>query len=582
MPIGDYIHYHLSRYHTYGIRDAFGESGEKGNRGIQEGIRAYAAQKGIIHKRANSLMKLEDDVIKDIEAKLNFLMGNGKKSKQVRRMLKDSISEDYGIEDKLIDANTFKVTKDKSIVTKEEIEVTKNEYKSSFESGKIPNNTGRYYNTNKIGFSRAYLGKDTKKLGKEVEAQNIYLKNLVEKVQLIQRMMEKVPQEKKGRANLQNKVDNAINMIKEFFNQNSYTEELLNTKGISPEFKNCKILVDNLKNFKNSEGVNINLIDAVNSLLSDSLLFPNNRAMEAQGALAETAVAVSLMEADLNAVITVDDYIQSKSNNKEGVVGNKYAKQMTFSKNFLTKQDAALGKFSASFSTGYGQGIDAIYALEASTGKVDVEVTYKSNFLPISVKNYSLAAQRNISLVSGTNLLYLIQDENSNYVNHYLNAIAYHKDMYLDYGSGNYREQSYLATAYTVLYKAFTGDSYGRDIADKAEVFIVHDTTAESQRQSWRVYSINSLLYSILNTAEQFNKYAVIETTGGFNGNGNLENLTIGNEFQGILKPYTPDVEDAYTRIGIFLGRVANVKLHAALKPAALALPNIYKKDNKK
>jgi len=61
--------------------------------------------------------------------------------------------------------------------------------------------------------------------------------------------------------------------------------------------------------------------------------------------------------------------------------------------------------------------------------KLDVAFEWKGDLLNISAKNYSLAnSDAMIHLLSGSSLLYLISNENPDFVNHWLNLIAANYD----------------------------------------------------------------------------------------------------------------------------------------------------------
>ena len=80
--------------------------------------------------------------------------------------------------------------------------------------------------------------------------------------------------------------------------------------------------------------------------------------------------------------------------------------------------------------------------------------------------------------------MFLIQDEHSSFINHYLNIIATHPD-------GNVSAkitEAHEAMKYTILYKALTGDVYGRQAAS---IFLVNDN---SQEGGVRIYEMKDLI----------------------------------------------------------------------------------------
>lgn len=112
---------------------------------------------------------------------------------------------------------------------------------------------------------------------------------------------------------------------------------------------------------------------------------------------------------------------------------------------------------------------DLLEKTSVSQGKVDVSVMWDETPVNISAKSVDLNNYY-IHLVTGSSLLYMIQDLNSNFVNHFLNIFAAHK------GSSSRLSQMKLAMAQEIklilMYKALTGDNYKRT---SANVFAVND-----------------------------------------------------------------------------------------------------------
>lgn len=112
---------------------------------------------------------------------------------------------------------------------------------------------------------------------------------------------------------------------------------------------------------------------------------------------------------------------------------------------------------------------DLLERTSVSQGKVDVSVMWNETPVNISAKSVDLNNYY-IHLVTGSSLLYMIQDLNSNFVNHFLNIFAAHK------GSSSRLSQMKLAMAQEMklilMYKALTGDNYKRT---SANVFAVND-----------------------------------------------------------------------------------------------------------
>ena len=137
-------------------------------------------------------------------------------------------------------------------------------------------------------------------------------------------------------------------------------------------------------------------------------------------------------------------------------------------------------------------------------------------------------------------LLYLIQDESPQFVNHYLNIAAIHpKKSSISLGAD--WQGAHEAMKYTVLYKALSGDTYGRN---KASLFLVNDN---SRAGGVKIYEMADLLNKAF---KNIDKYATI---GGLPKG--ME--TIQNRWA---------VSGPEERIAKFLSTVHNYKIYAALK----------------
>ena len=131
-----------------------------------------------------------------------------------------------------------------------------------------------------------------------------------------------------------------------------------------------------------------------------------------------------------------------------------------------------------------------------SQSKIDVAFEWNGQQLNISAKNYNLNAENKsphfIKVLEGSNLLYLLQDENADFVNHYFNLYSKHIDQ-----KGNSAGYTAQRRAYwevlklVILYKGITGDVFGRD--DKANVFIINDSSGTHSTRV-KVLSIADLL----------------------------------------------------------------------------------------
>lgn len=107
-----------------------------------------------------------------------------------------------------------------------------------------------------------------------------------------------------------------------------------------------------------------------------------------------------------------------------------------------------------------------------SQGKIDVEMNWQGKDIKISAKNVNLG-NKYIQLLTNSSLLYLLQDEDSNFVNHALNILSSHSGNSKDKGSiKSMRPAMIEELRLIILYKALTGDVNKRKTAN---LFIVND-----------------------------------------------------------------------------------------------------------
>lgn len=114
---------------------------------------------------------------------------------------------------------------------------------------------------------------------------------------------------------------------------------------------------------------------------------------------------------------------------------------------------------------------DVFETTRVSQGKIDVEIKWNGKDAKISAKNVNLN-NRYVQLLTGSSLLYLLQDESADFVNHALNILSSHPR-----GKGNktvadMRPAMIEELRLIILYKALTGDVNNRA---SANLFVVND-----------------------------------------------------------------------------------------------------------
>lgn len=160
---------------------------------------------------------------------------------------------------------------------------------------------------------------------------------------------------------------------------------------------------------------------------------------------------------------------------------------------------------------------DMLEKTSLSQGKVDVEITWKGqdgleSLLRASLKNANLGHYY-IRMVSGSSLLFMIQDLDTDFVNHFLNLMAKHKGRKNDIPAFmKLKEQMVEEMRLALFYKSLSGDNLNRT---SANVFIVND----NQVGKVRAYRVQDLVDKAANNIKMLsgvklnNKTFGIDTT---------------------------------------------------------------------
>lgn len=145
---------------------------------------------------------------------------------------------------------------------------------------------------------------------------------------------------------------------------------------------------------------------------------------------------------------------------------------------------------------------DALISILSSKNKVDIVAEIGGKQVNVSLKNYNLRGSFNIHLVQAAPLLYMIKDEPTDFINHYLNLIADHPQdpavkIKADYVA------AHDAMKFTLLFYALVGYNQEKQV----DTFILRD----KYTQKTRIYSIPQLWNRIENNPT----YATVETKNG-------------------------------------------------------------------
>ena len=188
-----------------------------------------------------------------------------------------------------------------------------------------------------------------------------------------------------------------------------------------------------------------------------------------------------------------------------------------------------------------------------SQGKIDVSYEWEGQKMNISAKNINLKnGNRFISTQSDSPLLYMLQDENSDFVNHYLNLYSRHAGReHLDYA--NQKNEYFKTLKLTLAYKGLTGASYGRG-DNKVNVFVINKRIGFGKSQV-RVISIADILKKF-----EENDGSMLGLT--VEGAGNIKNL--------YQNKYVKDVPSGIARINSILIEMHKRKVSTSFNSALL------------
>lgn len=193
--------------------------------------------------------------------------------------------------------------------------------------------------------------------------------------------------------------------------------------------------------------------------------------------------------------------------------------------------------------------------IKKSQGKVDIIVDVEDQKIGASLKNVNLSKEHAwIHTVSGSNLLYFLQDMAPDFVNHFLNLNAAHKR---NTGEINEtaKQNSRQAMKRVLAAKALSGATYGRKQAD---LFIVNN----NQTGKVQIFSMGKLTQALKN--------AKLESFSVKVGGKSINDL---NQFEN--KSVSDDDALGVQRISRLLSSLRKLKLDAGLQASFLRYNNL-------
>jgi hypothetical protein len=150
-----------------------------------------------------------------------------------------------------------------------------------------------------------------------------------------------------------------------------------------------------------------------------------------------------------------------------------------------------------------------VLSVKSSQGKIDVILELNGENIGASLKNINLSKKGSwIHTVSGSNLLFFLQDIHPDFVNHYININAAHTGK--GSISSSLRTESRQAMKSVLAAKAITGATAGRQAAD---VFIINDNKTGKVRIVTMEKIVNSLnkLKDLSEVSVQLNNKNIME-----------------------------------------------------------------------
>lgn len=366
-----------------------------------------------------------------------------------------------------------------------------------------------------------------KEINEDGHQYSVQLNTILKRIQTIQKAMDEIPD-----INTKQELNKKVNEIYTLLNQ--VVTNGKKTGQIGQLRKQVASLRDNpgKGSLKVTAGsYEENLVTVINQVLKDYVQAPAINLQK--GTLFEYLIAAIPLVGSAMAEEEIMKTIE------RAVVGGDRQNVVIDLKDFGTNLDYSQLNFS-----GYAihPNQQTAVSFGTSQGKIDVELNWNGQIIPVSAKNVKLKSKgTQIHILSGASLLSLLQDENVGFVNHFLNVIAEQKDKHVLSADVKAARE---AMKYTLLYKAATGDTFGRK---KAEVFIVNDNTKKGGIKVVDMYTLLNKAFTDLNV------YASVTVN-----EKNFNTFTIKNDFV---------VNGTYKdRLTKFVNQLHAAKISAALK----------------
>lgn len=307
--------------------------------------------------------------------------------------------------------------------------------------------------------------------------------------------------------------------------------ELSNKYSVKNLYNNEKDILENFESFREN----------LNTLIS---LYSSIPAINLQkGDLFEYLIAAAPLSAQELAVNAIEEKI------RKSVLG-KNREDVKFNKDVFTN-------VTEKFENG------TLSTTRKAQGKIDVLLKWQGKDLKISAKNVNLQAYY-IHILSGSSFLYMIQDLNEDFVNHFINVYSIQqKKESLAANFAQQKKNSMAAMKFVLMYKALTGDNYNRNAAN---VFAINDNSA-SGKGSIKVYTMEQLIHKIM-SQELYDKGITINGKTTLNEKFKIEDNVRVNAAKDTQED---NAQAAKIRITNILSYLHSQKIHASLSTKAFS-----------
>lgn len=208
------------------------------------------------------------------------------------------------------------------------------------------------------------------------------------------------------------------------------------------------------------------------------------------------------------------------------------------------------------------------YTVTHSQGKIDVILSPEDDKLkPINVtaKNYSSLS--GIHVVSGQSLLYLLQNEDVDFVNHYLNLACLKDGDTKSMNEGFFTDAASILSQ-SILSQVVAGATYGKGSNEIAGVMVIaYNDTPNSTK--FKVIPTVNLIASLVDKADNVDRliksYSVRKAASKQTGEGSIDlsKYHFYQNWEGEKYKYDMNLSDV--RIGKILQKVHSTKINASI-----------------